>query len=432
MTRRKGTGSRYSLSDSRHEIKWWDGGKRHSRIVRGTAAEADRILDDVVATVHERDSYTRGVILTKYAEATLDRLEIQGYASIDAARSRWRKHLATWDCANLPMVDITRRHIRQLRHALERKGLAPRTVRLVLMLLSTIWREAIEDEVADHNPVRDVAMPKVSETRRERILSLDEIQALVTAEGVDEPTRWIALSLAGTGLRPGELLALELEDVHADDPHPHLLVRRSKRSSRRASKTDRGRRVELFGLGLVAVRSWLNLRPALQLPRHRARYAFGVPANWLRARSRFGDLMAAVGVVDIHPHDLRGTCATHLLSGSWGHAWTIAEVAAHLGDSIATTEKHYGHVTGGRLRETASRTGRFRVDEMSQPQRNHTKNQGTSNPRVGSSNLSGRASEIVDEFGDADRARRLYIDRLARAAGAHADLLAQLPEVDCG
>jgi len=413
-------------------LKWWDGGRRHSRIVHGTEEHADQVLAGILADVHRRDSYTRETTLTKYAEVTLDRLELQGYASIEAARSRWRRHLATWDCAELPMVDITRRHVRQLRHGLERKGLAPRTVRLILMLLSTIWREAIEDEVADHNPVRDVAMPKVGETRRERVLSLAEIQAIVTVEGVDEATRWVALSLAGTGLRPGELLALELEDVRANDPHPHLLVRRSRRGGRRASKTDRGRRVELFGLGLVAVRSWLNLRPSLAIPSGRARYAFGIPAGWLRARSRFGDLMAAVGVVDIHPHDLRGTCATHLLSGSWGHSWTIAEVAAHLGDSIATTEKHYGHVTGGRLRETADKTGRFRVDEMSQPPRKHTESPRPSNPRVGGSNPSGRASEITAESGDADRARRLYVDRIARLAGGHADLLEQLAEVDCG
>lgn len=84
---------------------------------------------------------------------------------------------------------------------------------------------------------------------------------------------------------------------------------------------------------------------------------FPIPATWLRARGPFGALMAEIGREGIKPHDLRGTTATHLLSGSFGHPWTIAEVAAHLGDTEATIRKHYAHVTASAQRAAADRLG---------------------------------------------------------------------------
>jgi hypothetical protein len=52
-------------------------------------------------------------------------------------------------------------------------------------------------------------------------------------------------------------------------------------------------------------------------------------------------------------HDLRDTCASHLLSGTWGHKWSIFEVSKHLSHSnSAITEARYAHL----IREARLRT----------------------------------------------------------------------------
>ena len=43
-------------------------------------------------------------------------------------------------------------------------------------------------------------------------------------------------------------------------------------------------------------------------------------------------------------HDLRHTCASHLISGSWGRAWTLEEVARHLGHSSSAVTRRYAHL----------------------------------------------------------------------------------------
>jgi integrase len=53
-------------------------------------------------------------------------------------------------------------------------------------------------------------------------------------------------------------------------------------------------------------------------------------------------------------HDLRDTAATHLLSGTWGPAWSMTDVSKHLGhSSIAVTEQRYAHLTQDAKRRAA-------------------------------------------------------------------------------
>jgi integrase len=54
-------------------------------------------------------------------------------------------------------------------------------------------------------------------------------------------------------------------------------------------------------------------------------------------------------------HDLRDTAATHLLSGSWGPAWSMEQVSKHLGhSSVKVTEARYAHLTRDAKRKAAA------------------------------------------------------------------------------
>jgi hypothetical protein len=91
---------------------------------------------------------------------------------------------------------------------------------------------------------------------------------------------------------------------------------------------------------------------------HPKRYAKGFDWGWAdhpeRTVTRLG-WWRRVGIKRrLRFHDLRDTAATHLLSGSWGPAWSMQEVSKFLGpSSIAVTEQRYAHLARDAKRAAA-------------------------------------------------------------------------------
>ncbi len=55
-------------------------------------------------------------------------------------------------------------------------------------------------------------------------------------------------------------------------------------------------------------------------------------------------------------HDLRHTCASHLLMGTWGRSWSLDEVRAFIGHSSTATTARYAHLSADHLHKAASMT----------------------------------------------------------------------------
>lgn len=55
-------------------------------------------------------------------------------------------------------------------------------------------------------------------------------------------------------------------------------------------------------------------------------------------------------------HSLRHTCASMLVSGSWGRRWTMQEVAELLGHSSVETTERYAHLAEGTITRAARET----------------------------------------------------------------------------
>jgi hypothetical protein len=67
-------------------------------------------------------------------------------------------------------------------------------------------------------------------------------------------------------------------------------------------------------------------------------------------------------------HDLRDTAATHLLSGSWGPAWSMEQVSKHLGhSSVKITEARYAHLTRDAKRRAAESVDSERKQSANSP-----------------------------------------------------------------
>ena len=91
-------------------------------------------------------------------------------------------------------------------------GLLPGTVRQVHQVLSLIFDAAVQDGRIGRNPEVGVRLPRLVRSEP-RFLTADEVAKLAAAAG---PSGLTVLVLSFTGLRFGELAALEVKRVDID------------------------------------------------------------------------------------------------------------------------------------------------------------------------------------------------------------------------
>jgi integrase/recombinase XerC len=191
-------------------------------------------------------------------------------------------------------------------------------------------------------PRRHRTLPPVLGQRS--AVALLEVAAVVAddADPVHLRDRAALELLYGTGIRVGELVGLDVDDVDLDT-----------RVVRVVGKGDRERRVPFGVPARDAVQDWLrNGRPRL------ARAGSG-PALLLGRRGRRVDQRQVREAVhrllehvpdapDLGPHGLRHTAATHLLEGG-ADLRMVQELLGHA--SLATTQI-YTHVSVDRLKRS--------------------------------------------------------------------------------
>lgn len=160
----------------------------------------------------------------------------------------------------------------------------------------------------------------------------------------------------GPGLRVGELLAFEIDDVHLDAADPHLVVRFGG-SHHAPTKSGLVRRVELFEPALGFWRLFLD-----RFYRGGRRVFAGPVGGYRKAWPElFPSWAEAAGVDRLSSHVMRHTYAVAMLSGSWGYEpRTLEFVSKQLGHAdVQTTERYYGAFEFGVWqREVRRMTGR--------------------------------------------------------------------------
>ena len=175
-----------------------------------------------------------------------------------------------------------------------------------------------------------------------RLLDTARDDALA-AEGDDRPAAlraWAAAELLyGSGIRVGELVAVDVHDVDVSERLVRVLGKGGKE------------RVVPFGVPAArAVAAWLDEgRPALAGAGTGSALLVGDRGGrWgqRQAREAVHRLAARAGVDDVAPHALRHSAATHLLQGG-SDLRSVQEVLGHA--NLATTQR-YTHVDSDRLR----------------------------------------------------------------------------------
>lgn len=252
------------------------------------------------------------------------------------------------DAGTGPLVTVGLDTLRGWLAQMAGRDLARSTVARRGAAVRAFYGWAVRTGRVDADPSARLGIPKVSRTLP-TVLAVDSATALMEAArtaAVDgDPgglRAWACVEmLYASGLRVGELVSLDLQDLDLD-----------ARTVRVVGKGD-AERVVPFGVpAATALRSWISDgRPRLER-------GSGATAVFLGQRGqRWGQrqvretvhrLSAAASVDDVAPHDLRHSAATHLLNGG-SDLRTVQEVLGHA--TLSTTQR-YTHVSAERLRSS--------------------------------------------------------------------------------
>ncbi len=239
------------------------------------------------------------------------------------------------DQRNLDSLDAAQ--VRRFIGVLHAKGLSARTLALTLSAWRGCYRWLVRQRGFRSNPVLGIRAPKAARPLP-KALSVEAAQRLLEDGGEDSVVslrdRAMFELLYSSGLRLGELVALNVDDGRLDLPQGEVTV---------TGKGAKTRTVPVGARAREALRQWLLVRNNLATQGEKAifvgsrgkRIAPAVVGVRLRAWARRRGLNQPV-----HPHMLRHSFATHLLQSSQD----LRAVQEMLGHSSISTTQVYTHL----------------------------------------------------------------------------------------
>ena len=244
--------------------------------------------------------------------------------------------------ASIALADVRTHHVRRWLAQLHGRGLAPRSLALVLAAWRGLYRWWGEQGLVSANPVDGVRAPKAAKPLP-KALAIDHAVALAQFESEAGDARLNARDhcivelLYGCGLRVAELIGLDaqggrdalgwIDRDSATQATAHVLGKGSKRRS-----VPVGRAAQTALAAWLAVRG--QLAPDGQAALFVSRRGERLSASQVRARLKALALQAGLPT-HVHPHMLRHSFASHLLQSS-GDLRAVQELLGHA--NITTTQ----------------------------------------------------------------------------------------------
>lgn len=293
-------------------------------------------------------------------------------------RSVWRAHVETWQDAHRPLRSLTRRHVNDFVSSLgSRAKIGRQTVKHVLRLVRQVVAHAHDTGVISADPIATLRVPRaahVSASDAWTWLRPDEITAVLAACRTVEQRALVTVAIY-TGLRKGELWQLRWGAVSLDGAAPELHVRGKLKSAHAE------RAVPLLPPAVEALRLLKAMKPkskraageVVQLdPLVWPSSSGGVrrsdnDAGWApkpeRPKLKSGErapfrvvagIPGRAGIARrVRFHDLRHTCASHLVQGTWGPPMRLEDVRQWMGHSSISVTQRYSHMSPTGLRGKA-------------------------------------------------------------------------------
>lgn len=298
-----------------------------------------------------RNGVTEGVPLHPWAEEFLSYLTVERGAArntVEAYRRDLRAYLVFLETRGVDgPADVTRDDVLGFVAALQGAGYAPASTARAVATVRSFHAFLVREGFVTGHPAGRVPAPK-KPARLPRALGIDDVRKLLAQAFPDGPPgmrdRAILEVLYGCGLRVSELVGLDL--LHLDLAHGLVRVR---------GKGGKDRVVPIAGAAASALAVYLE-HGRLHLRAKRTRTPADRQAAFVNLRGgrlsrqavfaltkRYG---GQVGI-DLHPHALRHSFATHLLEGGAD----LRAVQEMLGHSDISTTQIYTHVGVEHLRE---------------------------------------------------------------------------------
>ena len=282
------------------------------------------------------------------AAGYLDELRVSRRLSANTilAYRRDLDHLLAFAADEERAVETLDRHdLEAFVRRLMSSGLSPRSVARIVACVRGFYRFLVLDGHLAGSPADDVSAPRAWPSLP-KFLSIDEVDRLLEAPNVDTAAglrdRALLELLYATGMRVTELVTLRIDVVNLDAGF--------------LTCVGKGAKERIVPIGHVAV-DWVSRylasgRPALL--KHRESVQLFVNARGGASLSRIGfwKVIKKYGrqaglTLDLSPHVLRHSCATHMLD----HGADIRAVQELLGHASVSTTQVYTLVSTERLWE---------------------------------------------------------------------------------
>lgn len=244
------------------------------------------------------------------------------------------------------LSEITTPQIRRWRADLLDAGVGEPTVAKAYQVLRAIMNTAVDDGVIQRNPCR-IKGAGAAKTAERPFLEVAEVFQL--AEAVPVRFRVFILLAAFTGLRFGELAALQRRDV--DLERRTVSVRRALAETRKDGLLIKAPK-SAAGVRTVAFPASLRAELAAHLDKHAESSRTGLVFTGARGgqlrRNNFRRIwlraVEEAGLGDVHFHDLRHTGNTLAATGGA----TTRELMQRMGHSSVRAALIYQHLVNGR------------------------------------------------------------------------------------
>jgi integrase len=247
------------------------------------------------------------------------------------------------------LCDLERAEVQDFINLKQREDYSPKTLRHLRNLLGKAFGVAISRDWMAHNPARNLELPRMERRRQARVLTLKEIADLLKA--FDEQLRAVFLLGLLPGLRIGEILGLQVQDLDLEGQFFHVRRNVYRGHVQSTPKTAAGERwVPLASPVLEALKAWLAVRPLDSewlFPNEAGKPYY--ERNLLRRK--LWPVCNRVGIARFGWHSLRHTFSTY--GGNNGVPLPVLQYL--LGHASVETTMIYTHPLGEAQREAVER-----------------------------------------------------------------------------
>jgi integrase/recombinase XerD len=267
--------------------------------------------------------------------------------TISAYRGDLNAYLTHLETRSSKPLEASRDDVITFMSMLQEKGLAASTVERKIAAVKSFHAYLVREGLTDIHPTLDVTLPKVPE-RLPDVISVEDAERLLSQPFPEGPAghrdRAVLETLYGCGLRVSELTGLDLGDIDTEAGFLRVIGKGSKE-----------RLVPVGSAAATAIDEYLRHgRPYLRAKKATTRQDpsamfLNVRGGRLTRQAVFGivrDYGAKVGL-QLHPHTLRHSFATHMLQGG-AELRALQEMLGHA--DISTTQV-YTHVDRTHVRE---------------------------------------------------------------------------------